>query len=117
MKIGRIESATEQVLDEMVMSGPNDENRVVVNILGEDYPVTGVTDRSYISKVADYVDAKMKESIQDSRLVSRDRVAILAAMSIASELLECQDKLRLLEESLDLHTSRMLVRLDQAVCE
>jgi len=31
------------------MSDPCAENKVVVNIFGEDYPITGVTDPSYIS--------------------------------------------------------------------
>ena len=66
------------------MSDTLAENKVVVNIFGEDYPITGVTDPSYISRVADFVDARMKEAAGGSRVHSRDRIAILAAMSLAS---------------------------------
>ena len=91
------------------------ENKVVVNIYGEDYPITGVTDSSHISKVADYVDTKMKELAQDSRVKSRDKVAILAAMSIASELLEASGELKLARGQFDSELDSLLSRLDQAL--
>ena len=65
-----------------------DENKVVVHIFGEDYPFTGVNDPAHIVRVAEYVDSKMNEAARVGRIQARDKVAILAAMSIASELLE-----------------------------
>ncbi len=99
----------------MLMSGPCAENKVVVNIFGEDYPITGVTDPSYISRVADFVDARMKEIAAGSRAGSRDRVAILAAMSIASELLEKTGQLEQAHELTDSQAGSILARLDQAL--
>ncbi len=99
----------------MLMSDPCAENKVVVNIFGEDYPITGVTDPSYISRVADFVDARMKETAAGSRAGSRDRVAILAAMSIASELLEKTGRLEQAQELTDSRTEGILARLDQAL--
>ena len=75
------------------MSDSSVENKVVVRIFGEEYPITGLDDPAYISKVADFVDARMQEIARQSRTRARDKVAILTALSLASELLEQSDKL------------------------
>lgn len=64
------------------------ENKVVVRILGEEYPIVGAADPAYISRVADLVDTRMQEIARQSRTQARDKIAILTAMSLASELLE-----------------------------
>lgn len=91
------------------------ENKVVVNIFGEEYPITGVSDSAYISKVADYVDSKMKEAAHGLRVSSRENVAILAAMSIASELLEKSERLNIVERDSDPILDDILTRLDKAL--
>jgi cell division protein ZapA len=65
-----------------------DNNKVVVKIFGEDYPITGVSDPSHISQIATFVDNRMNDIARTSRVKSRDKVAILATLSIASELHE-----------------------------
>ena len=64
------------------------ENKVVVRILGEEYPIIGVADPAHISRVADLVDTRMQEIALQSRTQARDKIAILTALSLASELLE-----------------------------
>jgi len=97
------------------MSDPCDENKVVVHIFGEEYPITGASDPAYISRVADYVDKRMKDLASQSRVKSRDRVAILAAMSIASELLEIQDRNSEVGSQIDVSADDILSRLSQAL--
>ncbi len=46
---------------------------------------------------------------------SRDRVAILAAMSIASELLELQERLHETGSDADAYAEGILARLDRAL--
>ena len=91
------------------------ENKVLVNIYGEEYPITGVTDSSYISKIADIVDTRMKETAKSSRVSSRDKVAILAAMSIASELYEKRESSVSISKKLDAQIDNLLVGNVQAV--
>ncbi len=91
------------------------DNKVVVNIYGEDYPITGVTDPKHISRVADLVDARMKESANASHVQARDKVAILTAMSIASELLEKNTEISMLEEEVDSKIGDLLIRLDKSL--
>jgi cell division protein ZapA len=91
------------------------ENKVVVNIFGGEYPITGVSDSAYISKVADYVDSKMKEASDGARVSSREKVAILAAMSIASELLEKSERLSVVESDSNPILDDIIKRLDKAL--
>ena len=66
---------------------------VKVNIFGEDYPIKGDTDASYIQEVAKYVDQKMKEVAERLSNKLPLRVAVLAAMNITDELFkEREDK-------------------------
>lgn len=88
-------------------------NTVVVNIYGEEYPITGVTDASHISRVADFVNARMHQIAQGSKVKSRDKVAILAAMSIASELLEKSEQLDISVGEVEGNLDSLLDRLDR----
>ncbi|UCD63399.1 MAG: cell division protein ZapA [Candidatus Zixiibacteriota bacterium] len=97
------------------MADSSAASKVVVNIYGEDYPITGAGDPSYISRIADYVDAKMKETAKTSRVASRDKVAILAAMSIASELHAEKATLRQSGKQFDHRIDAILKRLDAAL--
>jgi cell division protein ZapA len=66
---------------------------VKVNIFGEDYPIKGDADASYIKQVAGYVDLKMKEVSEKVSNKLPLRVAVLAAMHITDELFkEREDK-------------------------
>ncbi|MBW1720230.1 MAG: cell division protein ZapA [Deltaproteobacteria bacterium] len=93
------------------------DNKVVVNIFGEEYPITGVTDPSHISRVAEYVDSKMKEAAQASSVQARDKVAILAAMSMASELLERSDLVDLVGQDANSTLDRILTDLNDALAD
>jgi len=93
------------------------ENKVVVNIFGEEYPIIGDNDPDYINRVAEYVDARMKEVASMSRSKARDKLAILTAMSIASELKEKSDTLEVIEEQQGGLLDNLLSRLDKALLE
>ena len=91
------------------------ENKVIVKIFGEEYPITGVSDPAHIYKVAEYVDAKMKEVARISRSKARDKVAILTALSIASELVERSDQLENVKDNQITGFDNLLTRLDKAL--
>lgn len=75
------------------MSDMSVENKVFVKIFGEDYPITGSQDPAYISKVADLVDSRMQQIASQSRTKAKDKVAILTALSLASELMDKNETL------------------------
>lgn len=97
------------------MTDSANKNRVVVTISGEDYPIAGVSDPSYISKVANIVDTRMKDVAQDNQAAARDRVAILAAMSIASELCETSEQLQESEQVICGQLAKLVDRLDRSL--
>ncbi len=92
-----------------------ENNRVVVKIFGEEYPVTGIADQAHICRVADYVDSKMKETAENSRINSRDKIAILAAMSIASEYYEKENTLKSLNFQNNARVKSIVKRLDRVL--
>lgn len=63
-----------------------DKKTLRVNIYGTEYPIRGIADEEYILKVAEYVDAKMREIDQKVAVKSALKVAILAALNITDEL-------------------------------
>jgi cell division protein ZapA len=59
---------------------------VRVEIFDQPYNLRG-TDPDYILKLADYVDSKMRAVAEQTHTVDTSRVAVLAALNIADELL------------------------------
>ena len=61
---------------------------VVVTIFGKEYPVitSPGKDAQYISKLAQYVDIKMKEIAEQVPNISAMGVAVLACLNISDEL-------------------------------
>lgn len=97
------------------MSDALAENKVIVKIFGEEYPITGSGDPKHIKRVAEFVDTMMKEVARVSRSKARDKVAILTALTVASELLEMRDQLRHLEDDQSSYVDSLLNRLDLAL--
>lgn len=97
------------------MSGLPVENKVVVKIFGEEYPITGIDDPAYISRVADLVDSRMQDVARQSRSRARDKIAILTALSLASELLEMSDRLQQVSSGSESSMDNMLNQLDEAL--
>ncbi len=91
------------------------ENKVVVRIFGDEYPITGVDDPAYISRVADLVDSRMQDVARQSRSKARDKIAILTALSLASELLEQTDKLHQSTSGSSTSLDTLMTRLDEAL--
>lgn len=62
---------------------------VDVEIYGAVYPVRGEHDREYLEKLAGVVDHKMREIGSHVPTVDTGKIAILAALNLADELLQC----------------------------
>ena len=61
------------------------ENRVTVNICGEDYTLVAEEAPSYMQKVGSYVDGKLGEMMEAAK-VGRSDAAVLTAVNITDEL-------------------------------
>ena len=91
------------------------ENKVLVTIFGDEYPIAAGTDPAYISKIAKYVDKKMNETAKSARNISREKVAILAAMTIASELYEEKDTVKSYSGQFDSKVDKIMARIDSVL--
>ena len=65
------------------------ENRIVINICGEEYALLADEAPSYMQKVGKYVDDKMSETLRATK-VSRTDAAVLTALNLADELMKSQ---------------------------
>ncbi|MEJ2174110.1 MAG: cell division protein ZapA [bacterium] len=68
---------------------PNaEENSIEVNLLGRSYRVTcGDGEREALMQAAAYLDGKMNEIKNSSKVTGTERIAVMAALNIAYELL------------------------------
>jgi cell division protein ZapA len=97
------------------MSDVSEENQVVVNIYGEEYPITGSEDSGYIARIADLVDSRMREIAATSRCKSKDKLAILAALSFASELFEKNEDLSGIERQVSSRIDDIVTSLEKTL--
>ena len=59
-----------------------------VDIFGSTYTVRGEQDRGHLERTAELVDRKMREISQQVSTVDTAKIAILAALNLADELLQ-----------------------------
>lgn len=65
---------------------------VQVEIFGETYTIRASEDPRYIQRVAQYVDAKFYEIAKRSPSLPSNKMAILASLDIADELLKLSEE-------------------------
>jgi cell division protein ZapA len=71
------------------------EGRVIpVEIHGQRYPIRSSLEPDYVSRLAVYVDEKMRAAAEQTPASDSLRLAVLAALNIADELFRCRDMKR-----------------------
>lgn len=65
------------------------DNRMVLNICGEEYTLVSSESPAYMEKVGNHVSEKMREILSNTR-AGRTDAAVLAAMNITDELYKTQ---------------------------
>lgn len=68
-----------------------DENAITVDIYDQTYRLNG-NDREYVERLASTVDAKMRAVAAHGRTVDSLRVAVLAALNLADELAQLEQR-------------------------
>lgn len=66
-------------------------NVVKVSILGDEYSIRSDASPEQTRAVAEYVDKVIRQIMAGSQMVESHKAAILAALSITSELFEARD--------------------------
>jgi cell division protein ZapA len=90
----------------------NMPGRVDVEIFGKVYTVRGDKDPEYVRRVAEFVDRKMREISQVTETVSTSRIAILASLNIADELISLLEESEQLKSRMNELTQRIESTLD-----
>jgi cell division protein ZapA len=70
----------------------SEHGRVIpVEIHGQRYPIRSALDPVYVARLASYLDEKMRAAADSTPTGDTLRLAIIAALNIADELLRCRD--------------------------
>lgn len=68
------------------------KNVMYVQIMGHEYPVeANPGDELYVNRLAQFVEEKMREVKNDSKIVDSYKLAVMAAMNITDELFRIQE--------------------------
>lgn len=68
------------------------KNVMYVQIMGHEYPVeANPGDELYVNRLAQFVEEKMREMKQESKIVDSYKLAVMAAMNITDELFRSQE--------------------------
>jgi len=68
------------------------KNVMYVQIMGHEYPVEANSgDELYVNRLAQFVEEKMREMKQDSKVIDSYKLAVMAAMNITDELFRLQE--------------------------
>jgi cell division protein ZapA len=90
---------------------------VQVQIFGQNYTIRGEADQDYILGVAAYVDRKMQEITEKlpatSVSGSLSKIAVLAGLNIADELMKERAQREQLEQQLSTRAARLNAVLDE----
>lgn len=90
--------------------------RVSVRILEKEYFVAcPYEERSDLLDSAEYLNVKMKEIRDSGKVVGLDRIAVMAALNLANELMKFQQRDRRLEAELGGRMRSLRERVDAAL--
>jgi cell division protein ZapA len=67
-----------------------DEQVVSVEIRGQHYPIRSALEAQYVTRLASYVDEKMRAAAESAPTGDMLRLAVLAALNVADELFRCR---------------------------
>mgnify|MGYP001496890926 CR=1 FL=1 len=97
----------------------SDSKMISVNIYGQDYMLKSEADQKYINRIVKLVEEKMKE-IEETGLDSNSqqlKIAVLAAMNIADELLQSKDSKDKLISSVESKSNLFIEYIDERIKE
>jgi len=81
---------------------------IKVHLLGKEYPIVCPHDEEHeLLVAARYLDDKMRQIRDTGRVFGAERIAVMAALNIAHELIQLQQQNRLLSAGLSEHLATM----------
>lgn len=93
-----------------------DPSRVSVRILEKEYQFAcPAEERNDLIRSAEYLNAKMKQIRDGGRVVGLDRIAIMAALNLANDILKVRSTDETLEASVGLRLKALRERVESAL--
>ena len=87
-----------------------------VQIMGHEYPIEANTgDDLYVNRLAQFVEERMKEIKDESKVVDSYKLAVMAAMNISDELFRLRDSKGSHSETFEGKADAMIKMLDDAL--
>ena len=84
-----------------------------VKVFDQTYSIRAEKDPEYISRVAEFVDGRMREIAQGTSTVDTLRVAVLAALNIADEYFQLRQKYSDTDKAIGQKALALVGALDQ----
>ena len=98
------------------MSGSDELTRVNVRILDKEYPVAcPAKERNDLIESAAYLNTKMREIRDGGKVVGADRIAVIAALNMANELVKLRSREQHLEGDVGVRLKGMRERVEKAL--
>jgi cell division protein ZapA len=86
-----------------------------VQIMDHTYQVESSADDLYVNRLAQYVEEKMKAMREESGIVDSYKLAVMAAMNIADELLTLQENKSAFSKDFESKTDELVALLNTAL--
>jgi len=88
---------------------------VSVEIFGQRYPIRSSLDVEYVTRLATYVDAKIRAARDSAPSGDPQRLAVLAALNIADELFRHRESARIQDGTVVARTEELERLLDRVL--
>ena len=88
---------------------------IPVEIFGQRYPIRTTLDPDYVTRLASYVDEKMRAAGDSTPSGDSLRLAVLAALNVADELFRCREITRAKDGHLAERTEELERLLDRVL--
>jgi len=88
---------------------------VKIEIFDQVYNINAEQNEEYLKEIAAYVDAKMRDVAQATRMVDSVKVAVLAALNIADELYSCRQRQERIEGPLKERIEKCVALVEKAI--
>lgn len=93
------------------------DNSTEVVILGGRYTIKSGFSPAFVDRTAALVNQKLTEIIRGGGVIASDKVAILACMNLASELLKLQEENQQIKDRLRKRLEKVLATLDTCLSQ
>ncbi len=87
--------------------------RMVVRIFNREYALKTLGSETDLLRIADIVDSNMRDISENTSVVSTERIAVLAALNIAGELIRFKEEKERLERELELRAKKLIRLIDE----